>query len=64
MHVGRDVEHADMGEAQLFECAISRPDVRTFDHRTAAAIDNDIDVLGKLCHSLLKGLDALRFGVA
>jgi hypothetical protein len=62
VHVGWDVQHTNMGEAQFLESAVGRPDVRALDHRAAAAIDDDVGILGKACYSLLERLNALGLG--
>jgi hypothetical protein len=62
VHVSWDVQYANMGEAHFLESAIGRTDVRTLDHRAAAAIDDYVGILGKACYSLLERLNALGLG--
>src|ERR1700728_1846296 len=61
VHVGRDVEHTNVGEAHFLERAVSGADVGTPPYGAAAAIDYDVGVLGEVRDSFLESLDALGF---
>jgi hypothetical protein len=59
VHVGRDVKHADVGEAHFLKRAVSGADVRTPYHGAAAAIDYEVGIFGEIRDGFLESFDAL-----
>ncbi len=61
MEVVGQVQHAEVTESELPECAIGRPDIRALMHRAAAAVEHNSRIFRQTLYGRMQFRNAFGF---